>query len=216
MLLIEINQENLEVDPSQYSTFRELVHAIESKHLDPKGEVITAIFLNGAELEEQEEADQAQLPIDRVRSLKMRTSNKEELALQALRDAVQILPEISKVLNSCLQHFEDSANVKGMHDFVTIADGLNWFSSVYHGTETIFRDKIKSSGLGSSQFLEASRRLSRLVQELLHSQQRSDMTTFRDILEYELGPLLKDIIAGLPSFLEGLSANQNLEFSAAE
>jgi len=205
MLKIEINQAYLEVDPNLFKNFRELVVHLERDLLEPKGEVITALFLNGVELEEQDEKDQNNLPVDRVKSLKLRTSNKEELALQALQDAVKILPEIQAVLKSSLTHFENNSESKGMADFVTVTDGLNWFSSVYHGTEVVFRERIKIRQINSMPFLESSRRLSKLVQELVLAQQRSDLTTFRDILEYELGPLLKEILDGLPEFLQALS-----------
>lgn len=205
MLKIEINQAYLEIDPNPFKNFRELVAHLERDLLEPKGEVITALFLNGVELEEQDEKDQNNLPVDRVKSLKLRTSNKEELALQALQDAVKILPEIQAVLKSSLAHFENNSESKGMADFVTVTDGLNWFSSVYHGTEVVFRERIKIRQINSMPFLESSRRLSKLVQELVLAQQRSDLTTFRDILEYELGPLLKEILDGLPEFLQALS-----------
>lgn len=203
---VHLNEKQIEVDTQGLQSFGQLIQKIEKQILEPDGSVITALHLNGRELDAQGEVDHATFPLDRVESLNIRASNKQELALQALSDAIHILPELSLVVDECLQKFDEQSENAGMQVFVTVADGLSWLSTVSHGAETIFQDQIQGSGIEDCAFLSSSRKLQNIARELLNAQQHSDYTTFRDLLEYELKPALNEIAEGIPEFCQSIQA----------
>ncbi len=203
---IHLNGKQVEVETQELQGFGQLIQKIEKQILEPGGSVITALHLNGRELDAQGEADYSTFPLDRVESLEIRASNKQELALQALGDAVHILPELSSVVDECLKKFDELSENAGMQIFVTVADGLSWLSTVSQGAEVIFHPKIQNSGMENSAFLVASRKLQNIARELLNAQQQSDYTTFRDLLEYELKPTLNEIAEGIPEFCQSVQA----------
>jgi len=201
---VTINEESIEVSLDSIQNFSQLIHHLETVVLAQRGEVLTHLELNGEELDDQKEADYANLPVTRIMSVKLRSSSPRTLVLQGLQDCEAVMTEIVKSVNNCLQHFESSEDKQAFDQFVIVTDGIEWFSTIFNGCITHFQAELESGIFNESKFIQAANSLSPTLEQILQAYNDGDMTSFTDIIEYELRSTLETIRDGSGEFYKTL------------
>lgn len=200
---VQINDiiHNLSSDSSD--TLSKLVGVIETEILTPVGEVITSIEVNDTSLSDQDEIKYADFPTSQIQTLKIESCKPTKLVLDGLNDCTQILPKVIETLGSCVEKLSQDDINEAMNDFIVVTDGIQWFTTIFNGALSIYDTKINEQ----TKFVQIGMRLTELLNEILEAHSNSDLTQFSDLLEYELSPLIEEIISEAPSFkteLEGI------------
>ena len=200
---VQINDiiHNLSSDSSD--TLSKLVGVIETEILTPVGEVITSIEVNDTSLSDQDEIKFADFPTSQIQTLKIESCKPTKLVLDGLNDCTQILPKVIETLGSCVEKLSQDDINEAMNDFIVVTDGIQWFTTIFNGALSIYDSKINEQ----TKFVQIGMRLTELLNEILEAHSNSDLTQFSDLLEYELSPLIEEIISEAPSFkteLEGI------------
>lgn len=200
---IQINDKIHELNTDSAETLSQLVGIIETEILTPLEEVITSIEVNESSLSDEDEIKFADFPTVQIQTLKIESCKPTKLVLDGLSDCAQILPKIIETLGSCVEKLSHDDINEAMNDFIVVTDGIQWFTTIFNGAISIYDTKINEE----TKFVQIGTRLTELLNEILEAHSNSDLTQFSDLLEYELSPLIEEIIMEAPSFrneLEGI------------
>ncbi|MCO4783042.1 MAG: hypothetical protein KC646_12025 [Candidatus Cloacimonetes bacterium] len=183
---ILINTEVIDIDTDNINNFSQLIQALETNTLEPNNNFITSIKLNDQILNDQEELDYADFPISKINNLQLFASSPKQLVLDGLVLAETILPEMHTIIAQILVCFEQGQISKAYKEFQVITDGLTWFSTIFHGLTEHFSDDLMDKCLREHAFMTNGNKLSNIFETLIQSQENSDETLFKDLLEYDL------------------------------
>ena len=87
-----------------------------------------------------------------------------------------------------------------MNDFIVVTDGIQWFTTIFNGSISVYGDHISEEG----DFIRSGVKLSGILNEILEAHSNSDLTAFSDLIEYELQPILELMLEQIPAFQEEL------------
>lgn len=200
---IQINDTVHELNTESAETLSQLVGIIETEILTPLEEVITSIEVNDSNLSDEDEIKFADFPTVQIQTLKIESCKPTKLVLDGLNDCAQVLPKVIETLESCVEKLSHDDINEAMNDFIVVTDGIQWFTTIFNGALSIYDTKINEQ----TKFVQIGMRLTELLNEILEAHSNSDLTQFSDLLEYELSPLIEEIISEAPSFrkeLEGI------------
>lgn len=201
---ILINTEAIEVNASNVSNLSQLIRLLETTTLEPKNTFITSIKLNNEILNDQEEIDFGEYPIEKIQSLQIFASSPRQLVLDGLQLAQTILPEMHKLITQILAYFENDQSDLAYQEFQVITDGLTWFSTIFHGIEEHFLDDLTQKSLIDHVFIVNGKKLSKIFEDLVNSQENSDETLFLDLVEYDLQECIGQLSENHQNFLDQL------------
>ncbi|PCJ21302.1 MAG: hypothetical protein COB02_01580 [Candidatus Cloacimonadota bacterium] len=183
---IFINNESIEVDTNNLINLSQLIQKVETSTLEPKQNFLTSIKLNNKLLDDQEEIDFAEYPIEKINNLELFASSPKDLIYDGLQLANTILPEMHKLISTILEYFEQNKTSEAYQEFQVITDGLMWFTTIFNGIEEHLLDNLKEKELTQHPFILNGNKLSGVFKTLIESQENSDQTLFLDLLEYDL------------------------------
>lgn len=203
---ILINTEAIQVNTDNISNLSQLIQLLETTTLEPKNTFITSIKLNDELLNDQEELDFAEFPVEKIQSLQLFASSPRQLVLDGLQLAETILPEMHKLISQILAYFEKGQSDTAYREFQVITDGLTWFSTIFHGINEHFISDLKQKSLDEHTFYISGKKLSIIFENLVDSQENSDETLFLDLLEYDLQECIALLSNELTSFLDKINS----------
>lgn len=201
---ILVNRNKVNIDINEIQTLQELVKTIEDKVLGQSGHVITQIEVNQISLSDEQELEYADFPVSQIEQLSICSCPPHELVLSGLEDSLQMLPQITTTLQNCVLKLSDENVNEAMEEFIVATDGIQWFTTIINGSISVYGNNINEKG----DFIISSIRLSEILNEILEAHSNSDTTSFSDLIEYELQPILEKMLDQIPSYLKELKGIQ--------
>jgi hypothetical protein len=199
-----LNQQKIELDTTGIDVFSNLIRKIEVELLEPHGEVLTLIQLNGQELDEQQERNFQNFPIAHISKIEVCSRNTKELTLEGLQDAFSIIPQINKQIDLVVDTISSDAGKIQFNELLVVIDGLSWFFTITESARTFFKPKFAQ--LREHLVLNNLSQLSAALPELERAYAEQDSTILCDLLEYEIKENLENILINLPSFIDELKS----------
>lgn len=193
---ILVNRKKINIDTTEIHTLQELVKTIEENIISKAGHVLTQIEVNQVCLSDEQEAEYAQFPVNQIEQLLINSCPPYELVLSGLEDSLQILPQIIETLRSCVTKLSEDVISEAMDEFIVATDGIQWFTTIINGSISVYGSNINEKG----DFIRSSIRLSEILNEILEAHGSSDITAFSDLIEYELEPMLEEMLKQIPTY----------------
>ena len=197
---ILVNRKKVNIDLNGIHTLQELVKTIEDNILSQSGHVLTQIEVNQVSLNDEQEVEYAQFPINQIEQLSIESCPPQQLVLSGLEDSLQMLPQIIETLENCVAKLSEDAINEAMDEFIVATDGIQWFTTIINGSISVYGNNINEEGA----FIVSSIRLSEILNEILEAHSNSDLNAFSDLIEYELKPILEEMLKQIPPYLEEL------------
>lgn len=197
---IFINDISHSVETEGLDTLQQLLGMIESQILGPLGEVVTQIDINELNLSDEDENKFADFPVAQIQELKIRSCKPATLVLGGLDDCIEILPKVIDTISQCIEKLSVDEISEAMDEFIVATDGIQWFTTIFNGALSVYGTKLNED----HEFIQSGMRLSEILTEILEAHSNSDLTSFADLLEYELIPVLEKLISEAPYFKEQL------------
>lgn len=209
--------------PADVETLADLIRHMEDGGL-PAGHVIKRIVLDGEELDEEGELKRLDEPLSGVELIEFYSARPEELAVEGLTDATQLLPSLAEDLESAARNLR-SGNVKdGLLEFSVCVDIITWYVGLIDPVDIIFSRRDPSFrlapdrgddgspeadlgelGADESPELRTFASIENLRQKLIdveQAQRNNDTLLLADLIEHEMLPIVRIWIEEVPVLLK--------------
>ncbi|MES2964943.1 MAG: hypothetical protein V4760_13715 [Bdellovibrionota bacterium] len=181
---------------SHCSTVKEIITTLETD-FSTRGEVICEVRINGMILDDQDEQQFANNPVDGVNDLAVKSERPGDLIKGALASANHLLPELEIASLSTAEQLRGVDASKAKTSFLQAIEGCQWLVG------TLEHVRGAASGIGEpienvERWLAAETFIARVVVEVSDAYQKNDTVLVADLLEYELTTavgLWKEVLA---------------------
>lgn len=126
----------------------------------------------------------------------------EKIISQCIDDATQYLPILTDGLRNVSRLCQEGREGEGVNQFLEAIEGLEWLASLMQGISTF---NIQRNGIKPSEkpFDQLTIEYNEKLIELLSAWENGDFVLISDLIEYELVPLLDEIVAAFQGNLAG-------------
>lgn len=199
-MIILVDGKPASLDTETIATLKDLIGAIE-RELIPASRVITRITLNEEELDESQEIGLGAFPLKDIVSLSVETADTSDLAVTALEDAIEYLPQVSAMLEDCAARIREGELMSGLSDVSETLEIVSAFTEILDSMRNLFQIDFGKIEIDDTSLLEKLRELDTLARAILDSAKKEDWVLMADQLEYELSPLLYEWMAVIPELI---------------
>jgi hypothetical protein len=190
------SKEELSKQFSHCATVKEIITSLESD-FSTRGEVICEVRINGMILDDQDEQQFANNPVDGVNDLAVKSERPADLIKGALASASHLLPDLEIAALSTSEQLRGIDASKAKSSFIQAIEGCQWLVG------TLEHVRGAASGIGEpiespERWLAAEKFISQVVVEVSDAYQKNDTVLVADLLEYELTAavgLWKEVLA---------------------
>lgn len=185
-------------------TLRQIINRLETDY-SAKGEVICEICVNGLVLNETDEIMFAESTREEIYELSVQTNSPSDLITQALRSAVEMVPQLEKcaLVTSELMRAGDKPGASKKFE-ETIA-------GCQQMVETLVHIRSAASGIGApiknvDQWTTSEKMITKTIVDVSDAYTKSDVVLVSDLLEYELTAALQSWKATIDSLMGARAA----------
>ncbi|MEK7358560.1 MAG: hypothetical protein AAB250_19095 [Bdellovibrionota bacterium] len=169
---------------SHCATVKEIITTLETD-FESRGEVICEVRINGMILDDQDEMQFANNPIDGVNDLAVKSERPGDLIKGALASAAHLLPELEIASLSTADQLRGIDASKARDSFAQAIEGCQWLVG------TLEHVRGAASGIGEpiesvERWLAAEKFIAQVVNEVSAAYGKGDSILVADLLEYEL------------------------------
>jgi hypothetical protein len=155
--------------------------------------LISAIKINGKELNTEGEEAVNRLPVSKIRSLEVFTTHPRELAEETLQSLIEFTAHLENFSRQAADHLEKG---KSPHEFVKLVEGIETFTEALVGTKQILRIGL----LPAVTSLEAD--LSSILKDLVLFAESGQRDYVIDLMRNHLPANLADWrVSGIPALI---------------
>lgn len=197
---VQINQKYFNIDTFSMD---ELISLVE-KEMELEGKVVSHYKIDGQVIYDLDELIN-QTTISLPNKIEVVLITKEELAVNALKSALDYLDRALPEIQFLADEFYSGSQSENWVKLGDLVDGLNWIFQVF---DFVFNVNLKGDmieKLGSN-FVEIKEELP----GLLEAMEQQDTVTIADIICYEIKPLLEEIKVLIKKVLESWENKNNV------
>ncbi len=164
-----------------------------NRELASKSQVISILKVNGATIDELNEARFSMLQLGQVGAIEITTVDQLELAFEALISAKSYIKKLIQYCRLNGENYKAGKIRDADQNFVHLVDGLENLAQLIMTSQSVLRGKYKAIHTNDSSLRIAQVRLVSAIEELLPAKKNSDHLMLADILCNELPEALQEM-----------------------
>lgn len=197
---IRVNGESFDIGPSGVTDIADLVRKIKTARFEP-GELIVSLIVDGESMDVATlEAQGNPMPASQVGSVEIVTVKRPfEKAAELLRGMGEYLGRLSDGMAGMADKFRIGDEEEANTNLGKALDGLGVFTDLVETVKSLSRTDLSTVVDETGESLGAKEgRLLNALKDMEGAQVNKDWVLVADILEYDVGPLIREWRALLP------------------
>ncbi len=184
---VQINQQPL--DFSLAANLGEVFDKI-YQEIEPRGDVIISLKLDGQEIAEEEERNLRLESPERFASIIVETISSSALIERGIKDSVTILPHLREIIQAAADNLRWGKEAEGLKLYGSALELLSWFCELLRAIELTNPTAYQQLIVEGYPLSQIETNLKSRLGDMLEAQQKNDWILVADILEYELLELI--------------------------
>ena len=186
---IQINNQTIDAEYNKDSKVSQIVDAI-SDELKASKQVICQILIDDVLIPEEREAEAFERPVSEVKTLSLMVDTIDSLIMNSLKSLVNLIPELTRVINNASNAFRSGDTQKGKVLFSSSLEGLEVVPTILDGIRSTLKLDFTSIKHENSTLKDLEENMLTIIKSIFDVQNTNDFVSLSDLLEYELIPNL--------------------------
>jgi hypothetical protein len=208
MTRLFVDEREIAVPQPVFSSLDDVIRHVESSHLPPNS-VIRQINVDGRPLvseEFQKDPSAILAGIERRERIDILTGTIIDIAADSIREADSYLERVNSLTPMLAASFQASPGPQAFENLRQLYEGFYWINLLLDRLETTFQISLDRIMVEGACVREHHRRFLAILKQLVDSQERQDLVSIADLLEYEVRPFVPIWQKMLESLREALTA----------
>jgi len=189
-LKIKIDGQEITLDTTACKTLKDVLDLVAREEVE-EDVLLNRVFLNGAELTEEQELSPESVSSNGIRELEIHTATAQEISAESVRMASEQLSEVVEETRKTAELFRYDDESEANHRLVILIEILQKFVNLLELLKQALRLDFASISTDSKSLESHQQAMIEILGQVLAAQQNHDWISLADLLEFELVPLLE-------------------------